>query len=429
VTGGQFVQGGAIFNINGSLTLNNSTFNGNSATITTTSFVASASGGAINNYSSAALTITNSTFFGNSVSAATSGSGASAEALGGGIYNGNTLLTIRNSTFSGNQATASATGSFSSASAAGGGMYASNGSVLNLFNTIIANSTNGDCDKATITITENNNLIKDSSHACGLLNGTNGDIIGSNPNLGPLANNGGNTQTMALLSGSPAINKGSNSVCTAAPVNNLDQRGIARPQGGTCDIGAYERTVAPTFADVPFSYWAWQHIERLYFDGITGGCSNTPLSYCPGTTVTRDQMAVFLLRGEHGSAYTPPAATGSMFADVPQNYWAAAWIEQLANEGITGGCGSGNYCPSLPVTRDQMAVFLLRGEHGGGYVPPAATGSMFADVPQNYWAAAWIEQLAAEGITGGCGGGNYCPTTPVTRDQMAVFLVRAFSLP
>ncbi|MBI3172072.1 MAG: hypothetical protein HYZ25_15405 [Chloroflexi bacterium] len=50
-------------------------------------------------------------------------------------------------------------------------------------------------------------------------------------------------------------------------------------------------------------------------------------------------------------------------------------------------------------------------------------------MPANYWAAAWIEQLAAEGITGGCGGGNYCPTIPVSRDQMAVFLVRAFSLP
>ncbi|MBI3175949.1 MAG: S-layer homology domain-containing protein [Chloroflexi bacterium] len=184
-----------------------------------------------------------------------------------------------------------------------------------------------------------------------------------------------------------------------------------------------------TFNDVPINYWSWQFVERLYSAGVTGGCSNSPMLYCPGTTVTRDQMAVFLLRGEHGSSYTPPAATGSMFADVPQNYWAAAWIEQLATEGITGGCGNGNYCPSLPVTRDQMAVFLLRGEHGGGYVPPTATGTMFGDVSQNYWAAAWIEQLANEGITGGCGNGDYCPSTPVTRDQMAVFLVRTFSLP
>ncbi|MBI3175601.1 MAG: S-layer homology domain-containing protein, partial [Chloroflexi bacterium] len=82
------------------------------------------------------------------------------------------------------------------------------------------------------------------------------------------------------------------------------------------------------------------------------------------------------------------------------------------------------------VTRDQMAVFLLRAEHGASYNPPAVGASTgFADVPTTYWAAAWIKQLAAEGVTGGCGGGNFCPATSVTRDQMAVFLVRTFQLP
>jgi hypothetical protein len=53
---------------------------------------------------------------------------------------------------------------------------------------------------------------------------------------------------------------------------------------------------------------------------------------------------------------------------------------------------------------------------------------VFLDVPTNHWAAAWIERLAAEGITAGCGGGNYCPGTPVTRDQMAVFLLKTFNI-
>jgi hypothetical protein len=75
-----------------------------------------------------------------------------------------------------------------------------------------------------------------------------------------------------------------------------------------------------------------------------------------------------------------------------------------------------------------MAIFLLRAKHGAAYVPPAATG-IFADVPTTYWAANWIEQLYAEGITTGCGIGNYCPEDPVTRAQMAVFLVRTFNLP
>jgi hypothetical protein len=76
-----------------------------------------------------------------------------------------------------------------------------------------------------------------------------------------------------------------------------------------------------------------------------------------------------------------------------------------------------------------MAIFLLRGEHGSSYTPPAATGAVFGDVPLGSFAVDWIEQLALEGITSGCGGGNYCPDNSVTRAEMAVFLVRAFSLP
>jgi hypothetical protein len=82
------------------------------------------------------------------------------------------------------------------------------------------------------------------------------------------------------------------------------------------------------------------------------------------------------------------------------------------------------------VTRAQMAVFLLRSKHGAGYVPPAVgAGTGFGDVPPDYWAVAFIKQLAAEGITVGCGNGNYCPETPVSRAEMAVFLVRTFNLP
>jgi hypothetical protein len=188
-------------------------------------------------------------------------------------------------------------------------------------------------------------------------------------------------------------------------------------------------TATPTFHDVPLDYWSWNYIERLYAAGVTGGCGTNPLIYCPTAAVTRDQMAVFLLKGEHGSSYVPPAVGATTgFSDVPTTYWAAAWIKQLAAEGITAGCGGGKFCPGTAVTRDQMAVFLLKAKHGTSYVPPVATG-VFTDVPTNYWAAAWIERLAAEGITAGCGGGNFCPATAVTRDQMAVFLVKTFNLP
>jgi hypothetical protein len=77
-----------------------------------------------------------------------------------------------------------------------------------------------------------------------------------------------------------------------------------------------------------------------------------------------------------------------------------------------------------------MAVFLLRGKYGAGYTPPpVGISTGFADVPVDYWAAAWIKQLAVEGITGGCGSGNYCPDSSVTRGQMSIFIVRTFNLP
>jgi hypothetical protein len=184
-----------------------------------------------------------------------------------------------------------------------------------------------------------------------------------------------------------------------------------------------------TFADVPASHWTASWINRLYSAGITSGCGTSPLRYCPNNTVTRAQMAIFILRSMHGSTYAPPTATGTKFSDVTASYSAASWIEQFANEGLTAGCGSNRFCPENPVTRAEMAVFLLRGAHGSTYTPPSATGSAFADVPSSHWAASWIEQLASEGITAGCSAQNFCPSGVVTRAQMAVFLVRAFNLP
>ena len=187
-----------------------------------------------------------------------------------------------------------------------------------------------------------------------------------------------------------------------------------------------------TFADVPTSYWAWDWIERLYTAGITAGCRTNPLRYCPESPATRAEMAVFIERGIHGSAYNPPAGTGHVFADVPPGYWALSWIEKLYADHITGGCLASPllYCPERSITRAEMAVFLLKAKYGASYTPPAAVG-VFTDVPTSYWDASWIEQLYAEGITSGCSLTplSYCPERSVTRAEMAVFLVATFNLP
>ena len=183
--------------------------------------------------------------------------------------------------------------------------------------------------------------------------------------------------------------------------------------------------VGASFADVPSDDPFYSKIETLFHAGVTAGCSGA--NYCPGDPVTRAQMAVFLLKGKLGLAYAPPTGTGTRFADVPPGSFALDWIEDLADSGITAGCDASLYCPGRAVTRAQMAVFLLKAKHGSAWAPPPAAG-VFADVPASSNFAPWIEELASEGITAGCGGGNYCPDAPNTRAQMAAFIDATFGL-
>ncbi len=171
-------------------------------------------------------------------------------------------------------------------------------------------------------------------------------------------------------------------------------------------------------------------VEKLIRNGVTAGCGGG--NYCRNNPITRGQMAVFLLKAFLGSGYIPPRLHGrrsSTMSPAPAALFDR-WIEDLAGRNITGGCGGDNYCPGNPVTRGQMAPFLLKTLLGSGYVPPDCTGLVFGDVPcTGGLFDRWIEDLAGRDITAGCGGGNYCPGSPNTRGQMAVFLVKTFSLP
>ncbi len=199
------------------------------------------------------------------------------------------------------------------------------------------------------------------------------------------------------------------------------------PGGGTSSARTLD--INTTFLDVPLDHFAYSYIQAVFDAGVTGGCGTR--IYCPDAAATRAQMAVFLLKASEGSAYVPPPCTGAFFADVPCTGGIFdPWIEDLAGRGITSGCGGGNYCPGNAVTRAQMSVFLLKTSQGALYAPPDCTGAVFSDVPCSGGPFdSWIEDLAGRGITGGCGGGNYCPANPVTRAQMAVFLTKTFGLP
>jgi hypothetical protein len=185
--------------------------------------------------------------------------------------------------------------------------------------------------------------------------------------------------------------------------------------------------LVPTFGDVPTSHVFFHWIETVYRVGVSAGCGNG--NYCPDASVTRAEMAVFLLKSKFGASHVPPPATGTVFADVAQGDFAAAWIEELASLGITAGCTPTTYCPGAPVTREQMAVFLLKSKYGAGHVPPSAT-SVFGDVPTADPFEPWIMELFNLGVTGGCNASPllYCPVSPNTRGQMAVFLVKTFNL-
>jgi hypothetical protein len=180
------------------------------------------------------------------------------------------------------------------------------------------------------------------------------------------------------------------------------------------------------FEDVPPTHGFWRFVQALRNAEVTGGCGGP--NYCPDNQASRAQMAVFLLRAKEGGDYTPPPCTAPPFADVPAGDPFCRWIQELVARGVTSGCGGGNYCPAQPVNRAQMAVFLLVTREGPGYMPPACLTDPFLDVASSSPFCRWIQELVARGVTGGCGGGNYCPNAPVTRAHMAVFLALTFGL-
>ena len=127
--------------------------------------------------------------------------------------------------------------------------------------------------------------------------------------------------------------------------------------------------VGDSFTDVPTTNAFYRFIETLLHHGVTGGCSGDPV--LPGQL--DDARADGRLRaGREGRHRTtrPPACTTPMFADVPASSPFCRWIEELARRTVVTGCGGGNYCPSSPVSREQMAVFVAAhagpGAHAAG---------------------------------------------------------------
>ena len=199
---------------------------------------------------------------------------------------------------------------------------------------------------------------------------------------------------------------------------------VTTPDGTT---GTIIKGWVADFLDVPDTHQFYAFVTTLVSNGITAGVGGG--NYGVDQPTLRQQMAVFLMKAKHGLCYTPPPCTTETFTDVPCSSGFAPWIYELVAEGVTSGCGDGTtFCPTDPVKRQQMAVFLLKASSPSGYAPPACVFPDFNDVPCDNPFAPWINELVARNITGGCGNGNYCPTNPATRGQMAVFVVKTFGL-
>jgi Tol biopolymer transport system component len=185
------------------------------------------------------------------------------------------------------------------------------------------------------------------------------------------------------------------------------------------------------FRDVLSSYWAYDAILACAGAGIVSGFTDG--SYRPAAEVTRDQMAVYMARALcGGDAYVPTGAHAVTFTDVPAAHWAFRYVEYCYDAAVVQGYGDG-YRPTETVNRAQMAVYVARaivdptGETGlADYTPP--TTASFPDVATDYWAYKHVEYCKAAGVVNGYWDGTYGPENVVTRDQMAVYVARAFGL-
>jgi ABC-type polysaccharide/polyol phosphate transport system ATPase subunit len=144
----------------------------------------------------------------------------------------------------------------------------------------------------------------------------------------------------------------------------------------------------------------------------------------PGWRSSRAGVAYALIKAQYGGDFVPAPAMG-IFADVPSSHPDAPYVEHLVRNGIASGFADGLFRPEEPITRAQLAVFVVRTRTGGRSSPPAASG-VFADVPASYWAAAYVEQLYREGVFDEARGEEFHPDRTVSDDEVGSILGRAF---
>jgi hypothetical protein len=183
------------------------------------------------------------------------------------------------------------------------------------------------------------------------------------------------------------------------------------------------RYASSVFNDVAASHPFSNYVSLIKNNGITAGC--TTVQYCPDASTTRGQMAVFIIRGLLRTDQFSYASV-PYFEDVPASHPSFRYVQKMKELGITGGCSTtpARYCADDPVSRAQMAVFLIRSKYGDSF--PFTQAPYFSDVTGANSEFAYVQKLRDLGITSGCSATEYCGSASTTRAQMASFLVRTF---
>jgi hypothetical protein len=184
-----------------------------------------------------------------------------------------------------------------------------------------------------------------------------------------------------------------------------------------------QRNTTTVFADLSPGNSAFNSGSVMLEQHITDGCAANPFRFCPEDAITRGQMAVFLVRAALGGD-TFSYAQAPYFTDVPAGHQFFRWIQKLKELGITNGCAVGMFCPEGIVTRAEGATFVMRGRYGIDIAYSYPSNPAFADVPVNVHFPA-IQKLAQLGIAESCSPVSFCPGSPLTRGQMAIYVVRA----
>ena len=198
------------------------------------------------------------------------------------------------------------------------------------------------------------------------------------------------------------------------------------------DTAVRKRYIVVGFTDTPTDYWAFYQIIACYEAGVVAGYPGGV--YEPDWVVARDQMAVYIARAlAGGDDAVPPGPGTASFTDVATDYWAFKYVEYAVAQGVVTGYPDDTYRPGDAVNRGQMAVYIARALAGSDAgVPDPPVAPTFADVTSdNEWAWCYkhVEYIVDQGVASGYGDSLYHPEVQVTRDQMAVYVQRAWDLP